>query len=82
MLYFSSPRFRNFKATANLTLAIALFFSLVSAEIAWSLDYKVKHLQSKLTLSGFDPGSIDGFWGKRTASALAEINKKNFITNL
>ena len=79
MLYLSSQRFRSFKADTSLILAMALFLSLVSAQIAWGQDYKVKHLQSKLALSGFDPGSIDGFWGKRTASALAEMLNANGI---
>ena len=79
MLYLSSRRFRSFNAVASIILAMALLLSLVSAKIAWGQDYKVKHLQSKLALSGFDPGSIDGFWGKRTASALAEMLNANGI---
>ena len=79
MLYLSSQRFRSFKADTSLILVMALFLSLVSTQIAWGQDYKVKHLQSKLALSGFDPGSIDGFWGKRTASALAEMLNANGI---
>ena len=64
-----------FGAAKNIILAVLLFFFCVSAEIVWGQDYKIKHLQSKLTLSGFDPGPIDGFWGKRTASALARLLK-------
>ena len=66
-----------FKAAKNVILAVSLFFFCVSAEIAWGQDYKVKHLQGKLTLSGFDPGPVDGFWGKRTASALAKMLNAN-----
>ncbi len=58
---------------------LLLFFFCVSAGIAWSQNYKIKHLQSKLTLSGFDPGPVDGLWGKGTASALAKMLNANGI---
>lgn len=77
MFYLHSRQFMKFEATKNVILAVSLFFFCVSAEIAWGQDYKVKHLQGKLTLSGFDPGPVDGFWGKRTASALAKMLNAN-----
>ena len=64
MLYSGTQLSLGVKAAANVILATILLLACVSAEIAWGQDYKVKHLQSKLTLSGFDPGPIDGFWGK------------------
>ena len=64
MFYLHSRQFMNFEAAKNVILAVSLFFFCVSAEIAWSQDYKIKHLQNKLTLSGFDPGPVDGFWEK------------------
>ena len=79
MFYLHSRQFMKFEAAKNVILAVSLFFFCVSAEIAWSQNYKVKHLQSKLTLSGFDPGPVDGFWGKRTASALAKMLNANGI---
>ena len=79
MIYLSLQRFINFKVATNLILSLAFLLAFVSAEIAWGQDYKVKHLQSKLALSGFDPGPIDGFWGKRTASALTEMLNANSI---
>ena len=79
MLYSGAQLPLGVKAAANIILATILFLVCVSAEIAWGQDYKVKHLQSKLTLSGFDPGPIDGFWGKRTASALTEMLNENGI---
>ena len=79
MLYLSLKRFINYRVATNLILSLAFLLSCISAEIAWGQDYKVKHLQSKLTLSGFDPGPIDGFWGKRTASALTEMLNANGI---
>ena len=79
MIYLSLQRFINFKVATNLIMSLACLVSCIYAEIAWGQDYKVKHLQSKLTLSGFDPGLIDGFWGKRTASALTEMLNENGI---
>ena len=79
MFYLHSRQFMNFEAAKNVILAVSLFFFCISAEIVWGQDYKIKHLQSKLTLSGFDPGPIDGFWGKRTASALAKMLNANGI---
>ena len=79
MLYSGTQLSLGVKAAANIILATILLLACVSAEIAWGQDYKVKHLQSKLTLSGFDPGPIDGFWGKRTASALTEMLNENGI---
>ncbi len=79
MLYLHSRQFMKFEVAKNFILAVSLFFFCVSTEIASSQDYKVKHLQSKLTLSGFDPGPVDGFWGKRTASALAKMLNANGI---
>lgn len=35
----------------------------------------VKSLQSRLQASGFDPGSVDGKFGKRTASALRDYQR-------
>ena len=68
-----------FEAAKNVILTVSLFFFCVSAEIASGQDYKVKHLQNKLTLSGFDPGPVDGFWGERTASAFAKMLNVNGI---
>ena len=79
MLYLSLQRFISFRVATNLILSLAFLLSCISAEIAWGQDYKVKHLQSKLTLSGYEPGPIDGFWGKRTASALTEMLNENGI---
>ena len=36
-------------------------------------DRSVERAQQILTLSGFEPGPVDGLWGRRTASALTEI---------
>ena len=79
MLYLSLQRFISFRVATNLIMSLAFLLSCISAEIAWGQDYKVKHLQSKLTLSGYKPGPIDGFWGKRTASALTEMLNENGI---
>ena len=79
MHYSPTRQFMKFEASKTLRLILALIFSYFFAEIALAQDYKIKHLQSKLTLSGFDPGPVDGFWGKRTASALAEMLNTNGI---
>ena len=36
-------------------------------------DRSVERAQQILTLSGFEPGPVDGLWGRHTASALAAI---------
>lgn len=36
-------------------------------------DRSVERAQQILTLSGFEPGPVDGLWGRRTESALAEM---------
>ena len=79
MVYLSLPRFINFRIATNFILSLAFILLFLSAKIAFGQDYKVKHLQSKLTLSGFDPGPIDGFWGTRTATALNEMLSVNGI---
>ena len=61
MVYLSLPRFINFRVATSLILSLAFLLVCVSADVVWGQDYKVKHLQSKLTFSGFDPGPIDGF---------------------
>ena len=79
MIYLSLQRFINSKVATICILSLAFLMACISAEIAWGQDYKVKHLQSKLTLSGFNPGPIDGFWGSRTASAFTEMLNENGI---
>ena len=79
MIYLSLQRFINSKVATICILSLAFLMACISAEIAWGQDYKVKHLQSKLTLSGFNPGPIDGFWGSRTASAFTKMLNENGI---
>lgn len=79
MIYLSLQRFIHSKVATNCILSLAFLMACISAEIAWGQDYKVKHLQSKLTLSGFNPGPIDGFWGSHTASAFTEMLNENGI---
>ena len=79
MIYLSLQRFINSKVATICILSLAFLMACISAEIAWGQDYKVKHLQSKLTLSGFNPGPIDGFWGSRTASTFTKMLNENGI---
>jgi peptidoglycan hydrolase-like protein with peptidoglycan-binding domain len=37
-------------------------------------------VQEKLKDKGFDPGPVDGVWGPRTASALAEYQRQENLT--
>ena len=56
--------------------AFVLFFSLLSALAthcaAVTFD-EVKRLQSQLNYLGFDAGSVDGRYGKRTEKALQNL---------
>ena len=51
---------------------IIFYTSIVSLN---AKDLKVERIQRSLLLSGYDPGIIDGYWGNRTARALAEMAK-------
>jgi len=42
-------------------------------------DPAVRSLQQQLNKYGYDAGPNDGFWGPRTAGALKEFQKANFI---
>ncbi|ERL99436.1 hypothetical protein HIMB11_00381 [Rhodobacteraceae bacterium HIMB11] len=79
MIYLSLQPFINSKVATICILSLAFLMACISTEIAWGQDYKVKHLQSKLTLSGFNPGPIDGFWGSRTASTFTKMLNENGI---
>lgn len=66
---FTVCRFTRFCAAVAAGVAIsAVFMSVVDAK-----DAKVERIQRSLVLSGYDPGPVDGYWGSRTASALAEM---------
>lgn len=48
--------------------------------VAARTDADVRMVQEKLKDKGFDPGPVDGVWGSRTASALAEYQRKENLT--
>ena len=58
----------------KLLLIAGMMASTVGATASVSAkDRSVERAQQILTLSGFQPGPVDGLWGRHTASALAEI---------
>jgi len=61
------------KVQKLLLIAGILAGALGSTASVLARDRSVQRAQQILTLSGFEPGPIDGLWGVRTASALTEI---------
>jgi uncharacterized protein (DUF1800 family) len=55
--------------------AVATTIVLVLGTPVDAKDAKVERVQRSLVLSGYDPGPVDGYWGSRTASALAKMAK-------
>ena len=56
-----------------LLIAGIMASTLGSTASVLAKDRSVERAQQILTLSGFEPGPVDGLWGRRTASALTEI---------
>lgn len=50
---------------------------LLLIEIAESEDHDVYQVQKKLKELGYDPGSADGIWGKKTTSAVKSFQRNN-----
>ena len=64
----------------NTTIAILMIFisaSLFLIEIAEANDQEVYQVQKKLKELGYDPGSPDGIWGRKTTSALKSFQRDN-----
>ena len=58
----------------KLLLIAGMMASTVAATASVSAkDRSVERAQQILTLSGFEPGPVDGLWGRHTASALAAV---------
>lgn len=58
-------------------LVILFSASLLAIEYAESKDQDVYEVQKKLEELGYDPGSTDGIWGKKTTSALKRFQRDN-----
>ena len=58
-----------FKALLAATAAVFL----LSITAVFAQDSKVTRIQRALVISGYDPGPVDGYWGNRTSSALAQM---------
>lgn len=58
-------------------LVILFSASLLAIGYAESNDYDVYQVQRKLNGLGYDPGSMDGIWGKKTTSALKHFQQDN-----
>ena len=61
------------KVRKLLLIAGIMASTLGSTASVSAKDRSVERAQQILTLSGFEPGPVDGLWGRRTASALTEI---------
>jgi len=69
-----------FNKLASLTANILTILAFVSAlafgtQALATSEWNVKKVQSKLYELGYDPGKLDGIWGKRTQSALTNFLK-------
>ena len=62
----------------TITILVILFSaSLLAIGHAQSNDYDVYRVQIKLKELGYDPGSTDGIWGKKTTAALEHFQQDN-----
>ena len=52
---------------------IVAIFIFISTQVVAETKFSVLKLQNDLTLLGFDPGPIDGFWGSRTKTAMCQF---------
>ncbi|MGD9043402.1 MAG: ankyrin repeat domain-containing protein [Desulfobacterales bacterium] len=61
------------------TSIFVILFSAILLAIGYaeSNDYDVYRVQVKLKGLGYDPGSTDGIWGKKTTSALKHFQQDN-----
>jgi ankyrin repeat protein len=58
-------------------LMIAFCGNLFLFGIAESIDHEVYQAQKKLKELGYDPGVVDGIWGKKTTSAIRRFQRDN-----
>ncbi|NIV98655.1 hypothetical protein GWN26_05700, partial [Candidatus Saccharibacteria bacterium] len=56
---------------------IAFLGNIFLFGIAESNDHEVYQVQKKLKELGYDPGAIDGIWGKKTTSAIRRFQRDN-----
>ena len=64
-------------------ILISVFFVGLSYEIVYSQSYDkstVFKIQKKLQESGYNPGPLDGIWGKKTKSALIRFQNDNSLS--
>jgi len=64
----------------NITIVILMIIisaSLFLIEIVESNDHDLYQAQKKLKELGYDPGSPDGIWGKKTTSAVKSFQRDN-----
>jgi peptidoglycan hydrolase-like protein with peptidoglycan-binding domain len=60
-----------------LILAIMFFVGLFSVENVCSIDNYIFQIQKKLKALGYDPGSPDGVFGRKTKSAIKRFQRDN-----
>jgi ankyrin repeat protein len=65
------------KKTTIAILLIVFCGNLFLFEIAESNEHDVYQAQERLKELGYDPGSIDGIWGKKTTSAIKRFQQDN-----
>ena len=51
--------------------------NLLLIEIAESNDHDLYQVQKRLKELGYDPGSPDGIWGKKTTTAVKSFQRDN-----
>lgn len=64
---------------AVVVLAVSVLFGSVNA-FAQSAERSPREIQQALQDKGFNPGVIDGVWGKKSANALKEFQRQNGLS--
>ena len=59
------------------SLFLAIWALIFCSSTSWALDNTIFALQSKLSVSGYDPGPIDGLWGQKTERAASQLLADN-----
>ena len=61
-------------------LLITMFFTTANAEVKKGID--VRAVQTMLAELCYNPGPIDGAWGKKTEAAVSQLLKIKHVTTM
>lgn len=68
------------KINSAISLAIVLFVGLSIPAVAATFDLTVYQAQKKLQELGYNPGPLDGIWGKKTEISVKQFQRDNGLT--